>query len=192
MKTLCCPLFFLLLLCAATSCAQQIALVNAPAPVAAPAAVVAAPATHEAPVASGESTSLALPGSPAIMPVAARPFANPRTRFAGEDWSLLAAAAALRFGDYKSTVKCLSDPANFREAELPEALVQNHPALGAFEAATVVANYYSYRFLVRHNHRTLARIGQTINLSAVGLTVGHNYYELQKYWPTAIGNQPRP
>ena len=101
------------------------------------------------------------------------------------DWSLLGSAAALRFLDYKSTVKAMSDPANFREVELPNALVHNRPAFGAFEAGMVVTNYYAYRFFVEHRHRRLARIGQIMNLSAMAWTVGRNYYELNKFWPQA-------
>jgi hypothetical protein len=60
--------------------------------------------------------------SSAIMPVSTRPAFSPKATFAIYDWSLLGAAATLRFLDYKSTVKCLSDPANFHEVELPKAL----------------------------------------------------------------------
>jgi len=97
------------------------------------------------------------------------------------DWMLLGAAGALRFFDYKSTVKGVANPTEFREVELPEALVHNRPGLGAFEASTVVANYYVYRALVRHHRRSLARVGQSINLSALGWTVGNNYRLLSEH-----------
>jgi hypothetical protein len=145
---------------------QHGALLNAPEPVAV----------------SAGSFSASLAGSGAIMPVP-RPAPEMRPGFAAQDWGLLGAAAALRFLDYKSTVKCMSDPANFREVELPQGLVHNRPGLGAFEASTVVANYYAYRFLVAHNHRKMARFGQWVNLGAMGWTVGRNYYELNEFWP---------
>jgi len=177
MKTLCYPLSLIVLMCAAHGSAQQIALVNAPVP--APAAL-----RGEAPSAiERESSSLLEPGSSAIMPVPVRPAIDPRIRFAAQDWVLLGSVAALRFGDYKSTVKAVSDPANFREVELPQALVHNKPGFAAFETSTVVANYYAYRFFVRRDHRTLARLGQYVNIGCVAWTVGNNYYGLQKYWP---------
>lgn len=165
MKTLCHSLPLLVLLSLTPCGAQQIALLDAPVPVA------------------GESTSAGEPGSSAIVPVSTRPAFSPKATFAIYDWSLLGAAATLRFLDYKSTVKCLSDPANFHEVELPKALVNNHPAFAAFETGTVVANYYAYRIFVRHHHRTMARLGQYINVGAMAWTVGGNYYGLYKYYP---------
>ncbi len=146
---------------------QQIALLNAPEPIA------------------GSSSSVAGASASAIMPVARRPIAERADGLAPTDWALLSAGAGLRFLDYKSTVKAMSDPADFREVELPNALVRCRPGLGAFEASTVVANYYAYRFFVDHRHRKLARWGQAINLVALGWTVGRNYYELHEYWPRA-------
>lgn len=99
------------------------------------------------------------------------------------DWSLLGAAATFRYLDYQTTVKALSDPANFREVELPNALVDNHPGFASFEASTVAVNYWAYRLLVRHGHRRLARAGQFINLGAIGGTVASNEYNLVRYFP---------
>ena len=99
------------------------------------------------------------------------------------DWALLGAGAALRFFDYKTTVKMVSDPVNFREIELPQGLVHNRPALGAFEAGTVVANYFAYRFVIERGHRKLARFGQAIYVGGVAGAVGWNDYELIQYWP---------
>lgn len=117
------------------------------------------------------------------MRVPTRPVVNVRQSFALSDWGLVGGAAALRLLDYKSTVKCMSDPANFKEEELPNALVHNDAGFAAFEASTVVVNYYAYRLFIRHNHRTMARLGQSINLGAMAFTVGRNYYELNDYWP---------
>jgi hypothetical protein len=120
---------------------------------------------------------------PAMPPAASEPKVNPKMELGSVDWSLLSAAAGLRFLDYKSTVKCMSDPARFHEDQLPAALVRNRPALGAYEAGTVVANYYVYRLLIEHRHRTLARLAQSINIGAVAWAVGHNYYEIEESWP---------
>lgn len=62
-----------------------------------------------------------------------------------------------------------------REIVLPRSLVGNRGGFAAFEAGTIVANYYLYRVLVRHHHRAIARIGQSINLGALGWTVENNY-----------------
>jgi hypothetical protein len=171
MKLLCQSQLFLVAWSATICVGQEIALVNAPEP-----------ALHTPEPVLGGSSSLSGSASGAIMPVRV-PRTVMKPRLAIEDWSLLGAGAVLRFLDYKSTVKSMSDPANFREVELPQALARNKPGLGAFEASTVVANCYAYRFLVKRNHRTLARLGQWVNIGAMGWTVGRNYYELNEFWP---------
>jgi len=98
------------------------------------------------------------------------------------DSGLLTAAGVLRFLDYKTTEKCASDPANFHEEELPESLVRNKPAFAAFEAGTVAANYFAYR-LVARRHRTLARLGQYINIGSIGWAVGGNYTAIAQHFP---------
>jgi hypothetical protein len=143
--------------------AQKIALVDAPLPV----------------VSINTSES----AWPAVTPVFARSIVKPETKVTLYNWSLLGAAGGLRFLDYKSTEKCLTDPAICREVLLPQALVQNKPGFGAFEAGTVVANYYAYRFFLRHDHRTLAGLGQYIYLGSMAWTVGQNYYGMNQYWP---------
>ena len=165
MKNLC--VLSVLLACTFFSClGQQVALLNAPDP-----------ALNSSFTSSSSSASAS-----AIIPVR-RPAPEQMPRLAPTDWALLGTGAMLRFLDYKSTVKCMSDPANFREVELPQALVHNQPALGAFEAGTVVVNYYAYRFLVERRHRKLARLGQAINIGVMAFTVGRNYYELNEFWP---------
>ena len=140
--------------------AQSRLLIEAPESISEPAAVIAvSPPAHRA----------SLPGMTA------------------SDWTLLGAAAGLRYLDYQTTVKALSDPADFHEAELPQALVDNHAGFAAFEASTVVANVWVYRVLLRHGHRRLARAGQVINLCALGGTVASNEYNLAKDY-----RQPRP
>lgn len=121
--------------------------------------------------------------SPAV--VAAPPSAEPALRLGLTpcDWGLLGAAAALRYLDYQTTERAMADPAKFREVVLPQALVDHPAGLAAFEAATVGVNYWIYRELVRHGHRRLARVGQAINLTALGGTVAFNEYTLARYGP---------
>jgi hypothetical protein len=169
----------------ATAFTQQVPLIEAPIPVYSPASNPASPASNPA-----SSCSFVPPSS--VVPVPISP-TETKPGFALQDWTLLGTTAALRFLDYKSTVRCVSDPLGCKEIQLPQALVHDKPALGAFEASTVVANYYAYRLFVRHDHRNLARVGQSIYLSAMAFTVGHNYYEIGKLWPhLAIEADPRP
>lgn len=144
---------------------QETALVSAPEP------------------ATDTRTAGAEPGLAAILPARARRAGMKPEKLSAYDWSLLGAATGLRFLDYKTTVQFTKDPANFREVELPEALVHNRPALGAFEASTVAANYFVYRALVEHGHRRMARLGQYLYVGAMAGTVGWNYDQLNEYWP---------
>jgi hypothetical protein len=167
-KILCSLSPLLLFVTAAPVTAQQMGMIDAPDP------------------AMYASVSLAEPApvsSAAVMPVPSRPFVRQPQTFGALDWGLLGGSALFRFLDYKSTVKCMSDPANFHEVELPNALVHNDPGFAAFEASTVAVNYYAYRLFLKHHHPAMARLGQSINLAAMGWTVGRNYYELQEYWP---------
>jgi hypothetical protein len=91
------------------------------------------------------------------------------------DWSLIGAAATLRVLDYTTTEKALSQPQSFHEAMLPEALVKNKPAFAAFQAGTVGVNYVAYRFLVRHDKRSLARAAQYLYVGVMTFQVSHNY-----------------
>jgi hypothetical protein len=133
-----------------------------------------------APAAAGTASSFVFgEGAPpvaAVFAVAPQRLERQRSSALGvDDWLLLGAAAPLRYFDYRSTVEALSEPGRFHEAELPTALVHNHAGFAGFEAGTVVANYYVYRILARHHHRTVARWGQVINLGALWWSVGHNY-----------------
>ena len=114
--------------------AQQTALVDAPAP---------------------SASLLAEPrGGLAVLPA---PVAEPRAgRLSLRDWSSIGVAATLRVLDYTTTEKAMAHPQEIHEAMLPAALVRNQPGFAAFEAGTVAANYFGYRFLVRHGRRRLA------------------------------------
>jgi len=94
------------------------------------------------------------------------------------DWSMLGAATALRVLDYTSTEKALTEPQYYHETILPQALVKNKPAFAAFEGGTVAVNYEAYRFLVRHNLRSLARVSQYVYVGAMTFQVAHNYQTL--------------
>jgi hypothetical protein len=120
------------------------------------------------------------PGSGAIRAVPARAAPVEREKMSAYDWSLLGAAAALRFLDYRTTVQFTEDPADFREVELPRALVRSRAALGAFEASTVVVNYFAYRSLVGHHHRKMAQVGQSIYIGVMAGTVAWNYDQLNQ------------
>lgn len=101
------------------------------------------------------------------------------------DWSLIGAAGMLRVLDYTSTEQAMADPAHFREAMLPTALVENKPAFAAFQAATVGVNYEAYRLLVHHHMRSLARVAQYVYVSGMAFQVAHNYQTLGSVPATA-------
>jgi hypothetical protein len=147
-------------------------------------ALCLAPALYAQDALPGDAPDAALTGTPlgtaAVIPT---PRNLVRTSFPGltpADWTLLGAAAGLRYLDYQTTLKALSDPADFHEVELPQKLVDCHPALAAFEAGTVAANFWIYRALARHGHRRVARAGQVVNVGALGGTVAFNEYNLAK------------
>lgn len=145
-------------LAAVPALAQQAGLVDAPTPV--------SPAEGARSSEGGGllTTRVVRPLSPALRP---------------GDWLLVGAAVPLRVFDYRTTEECLSRQ-SCREVMLPRSLVGNHAGFAAFEAGTVVATYYLYRVLVRHHHSAIARVGQSINLSALGWTVENNYGVLNR------------
>jgi hypothetical protein len=176
------PFLLLLATLSTPAClAQQTALVNAPGPT--PANTPETFSTTGVPAAAFAITPAPIPRT------------GTKPGFALRDWTLLGSAATFRLLDYKSTVRCVSDPTGCKEIQLPQALVHNKPALGAFEAGTVVVDYYVYRLFLRHDHRTVARVGQSIYSGAMAFTVAHNYYEIDKLWPhrnLPIEIDPRP
>jgi hypothetical protein len=133
-----------------------------------------------APVPSETATS-AQPGDPGsssalgVFPVQNPQLKEQRPGMGFLDWSMLGAAATLRVLDYTSTEKALGEPQSFHEAMLPNALVKNKPAFAAFEAGTVGLNYVAYRFLVRHDKRSLARASQYLYVGIMTFQVAHNY-----------------
>jgi hypothetical protein len=168
-------------LCTTACRAQQTALIIAPGPT-----LANTPETF---------STTSVPAATFAITPAPIPRTGTKPGFALQDWTLLGAAATFRLLDYKSTVQCVSDPTGCKEIQLPQALVHNKPALGAFEAGTVVVDYYVYRLFVRHNHRTVARVGQSIYSGAMAFTVAHNYYEIDKLWPhksLPLEIDPRP
>jgi hypothetical protein len=103
-----------------------------------------------------------------------------REKIGAYGWSLLGAAAGLRLFDYRTTVAFTQDPAHFREVELPQALVRNRAALGAFEASTIAVDYFAYRALVGRHHRRMAQVGQSIYVGVMAGTVAWNYDQLNQ------------
>ncbi len=137
----------------------------------------------EFPINEGIEVSSALPGSAAFAaayyPVQRTPRPveiKPQMKML--DWSLIGAASMLRVLDYTSTEKALSDPAHFREAMLPTALVENKPAFAAFQAATIGVNYTAYRLLVRHHRSRLARAAQLAYVGGMAFQVTRNYQQI--------------
>jgi hypothetical protein len=154
------------LACAIPCSAQETAmLVNAPLP---SAAVSSAQ--------PGEAFSSSAMGG--VYPVRAPQVQEQKPRMNVLDWSMLGAAATLRVLDYTSTEKALTEPQYYHEAMLPNALVKDKPAFAAFEAGTVAVNYGAYRFLVRHNRRSLARAAQYVYVGAMTFQIAHNYQTL--------------
>jgi hypothetical protein len=124
----------------------------------------------------GEAFSSSAMGG--VYPVRAPQVEEKKPRLNILDWSMLGAAATLRVLDYTSTEKALTEPQYYHEAELPQGLVKNKPAFAAFEAGTVAVNYGAYRFLVRHNRRSLARAAQFVYVGAMTFQIAHNYQTL--------------
>ncbi len=145
------------------SSAQSAMLVDAPAP---------------------SETASAQPGDPySSSAMGVYPVQRPEVRAKAPglhllDWTMLGAATTLRVLDYTSTEKALTEPQYYHEAMLPQALVKNKPAFAAFEGGTVAANYEAYRFLVRHNMRSLARVSQYVYVGAMTFQIAHNYQTL--------------
>lgn len=153
---------------AAACWAQNAMLVNAPVP--STTIAIAQPGSQP-----GEAFSSSAMG---VYPVRAPQAQEKAPRMGFLDWSMLGAAATLRVLDYTSTEKALTEPQYYHEAQLPEALVKNKPAFAAFEAGTVAVNYEAYRFLVRHNRRSLARASQYLYVGVMTFQVAHNYQTL--------------
>jgi hypothetical protein len=97
------------------------------------------------------------------------------------DWSLAGSVVIARALDWTSTEECLRRPW-CREAELPTALVKNKVGFAAFEAGasgfSILAQYEG----TRKGHRRLARLGQSVDLGALGYSVLHNYRKDRTRW----------
>lgn len=145
-------------------------------------ALMEAPDFHDGVPALTDPVGAASPSPMAIAPAVSWSPANaasPRLHLA--DWSLISVASTFRVLDYTTTETCAAHPNLFHEDILPEALVHSKPGLASFEASTVVANYYAYRFLVRRHHGTMARVGQAIYDGMMGSAISINYYGINKY-----------
>ncbi len=167
----CLPLLVpaLAVFCLATCRAQQVALAGSQPPVTLPSAPTPGPA---------ESSS-AYPDPFAVIP-APQPAVHKPPRMNLLDWSGIAAATTLRVLDYTTTEEAMAHPQYYHENILPTALVKNKPAFAAFQAGTVVLNYGAYRYLLRHNLRSLARVSQYLYVSVMAFQVSSNYQTLGK------------
>lgn len=161
---------FLLSLALTSSAQTTMALVDAPTP-----------------AASSSSSLFSDPaaGASAYMPVqqVSLPAAEQKPRLHLYDWSMIGAAAVLRGLDFASTESAMKRPQYFHEDVLPAALVHNEPAFAAFQAGTVALNYEAYKYLVRHNLRSLARVSQYMYVGVMTFQVANNYQTLGNYPP---------
>jgi hypothetical protein len=112
--------------------------------------------------------------------IQAAPTLSPMPTLHAFDWAAIAGGGALRVLDYTTTEKALSYPQYFHEDVLPSALVHSKAGFAAFQAATVGADYAAYRYLVHHNLRTMAAVGQYLYDSAMLFQVASNYQTLGK------------
>lgn len=123
----------------------------------------------------------AQPQAPAaIQPNAVDREVRPGGRLFPSDWASIGVAATLRVLDYTTTEKAMAYPQDFHEVLLPNGLVQNKAGFAAFEAGSVAANYYAYRWMARHGMHAFAVRAQWIyNLSLV-YPVMENYRVLSE------------
>jgi uncharacterized membrane protein YebE (DUF533 family) len=112
------------------------------------------------------------PKSSSLFPNAPIPQAAPL--FGAVDWSLAGSVVIARALDWTSTEECLRRPW-CREVELPTVLVKNKVGFGAFEAVASGFSILAQYEMTRHGHKRLARLGQSIDLGAIGYSVLHNY-----------------
>jgi hypothetical protein len=94
--------------------------------------------------------------------------------FGAVDWSLARSVVIARTLEWTSTEECLRRPW-CREAELPTVLVKNKVGFASFEAVVSGFSILAQYEITRHGHKRLARLGQSIDLGAIGYSVLHNY-----------------
>lgn len=94
------------------------------------------------------------------------------------DWSMIGAAGVFRGLDWATTESAMARPQYFHEDILPTALVKSKPGFAAFQAGTVALDYGAYKYLVRHNLRSLARASQYMYVGVMAFQVAHNYQTL--------------
>jgi hypothetical protein len=129
------------------------------------------------------SRAYAEPNSLSLLPRAPKPVAAKSLLFVAVDWSLAGSLVVARALDWTSTEECLRRPwQQCHEAELPAALVKNKPGFAAFEAGVSALSVLAQYEMTRHGHRRLARLGQSIDVGAVGYSVLHNYRNDRTRW----------
>jgi hypothetical protein len=116
-----------------------------------------------------------------LSPFPSAPIPQAAPVFGAVDWSLAGAVVIARTLDWTSTEECLRRPW-CREAELPTVLVKNKVGFAAFEAVASGLSILAQYEMTRHGHKRLARLGQSIDLGALGYSVLHNYRKDRTRW----------
>jgi hypothetical protein len=119
-------------------------------------------------------TSCAYGEPKSLSPFPSAPIPQAPPLFGAVDWSLAGSVVIARALDWTSTEECLRRPW-CREAQLPTVLVKNKVGFAAFETVASGFSILAQYEMTRHGHKRLARLGQSINLGAIGYSVLHNY-----------------
>jgi hypothetical protein len=83
------------------------------------------------------------------------------------DWTLFATDAGVRALDTYTTVHVNSTGIGV-EKNLPESVAKSYPLMIGYSGAVVAAEFLAGRFLIRHHHAGLARIGWMIDIAYDG------------------------
>jgi hypothetical protein len=109
-----------------------------------------------------------------LSPFPSAPIPRALPIFGAVDWALAGSVVMVRALDWTSTEECLRRPW-CREVELPTVLVKSKVGFAAFEAGVSGFSILAEYEMTRHGHRRLARLGQSIDVGAIGYSVLHNY-----------------
>jgi adenosylmethionine-8-amino-7-oxononanoate aminotransferase len=78
------------------------------------------------------------------------------------DFVLLMADAGVRANDVMSTRYALNH--GWVEKRLPNAIASHTPAMAAYSAGVVAADWWMMRFLERHNHKRIAYVFMVVEI----------------------------
>ena len=90
------------------------------------------------------------------------------------DWSLFAGDATARGLDVYSTHWMLVN--GDREMFLPNAIAKHTPAMAAYSAGVVAADWYVMRFMERHHHPKLGHLLMAADAGQDGFWAIHNLF----------------